>query len=128
MRFPFLLIFVLFLPALVALGHDMYLFFTNHVDDPVMLSSKDVEEGFKFSALGFIWTNYEPESYKAVAASMSQENWAILDFLLTIKAFFAGLVFAGIIILPLMLLGLFGIGPMAKENKAYSGKSMYKRK
>ncbi len=130
MRFPFLLIFVLLIPAFIALGHDVYLFFNNHVNDPLMVSTGLIEEEFKFSAFGFIWTNYEPESYKAAARSMSPENWAMLDKFLTIKAFFGGLYFAGIIIAIMMVLALFKIGPMAGEKDTVfkGGKSQYSRK
>lgn len=130
MRFPFLLIFVLLIPAFIALGHDVYLFFSNHVSDPLMVSTGLIEEKFKFSAFGFIWTNYEPESYKAAARSMNPENWATLDKFLTIKAFFAGLYFAGGIIAIMMVLALFKKGPMAGEkDKVFSGgKSQYSRK
>ena len=128
MRIPFLLIFVLLIPAFIALGHDIYLFYANHVNDPLMVSTGMIEERFKFSAFGFIWTNYEPESYKAVARSMSPENWALLDKFLTIKAFFGGLFFAGFIIVIMMILAIFGIGPMAKEKSSFSSRAQYNRK
>ena len=117
MRFPGFLIFLLLIPAMVALGHDCYLFYTNHVKDPLMISTTLVQEEFKFSAFGFIWTNYEPESYKATAKSMSPENWALLDSFLTIKAFFGGLGFAGIVIFIMMILAFFKKGPMAPRAK-----------
>ena len=130
MRFPFPLILVLLIPAMIALGHDIFLFFNNHVNDPLMVSTGLIEEKFKFSAFGFIWTNYEPESYRATARSMSPESWAMLDKFLTIKAFFAGLYFAGGIIAIMMVLAFFKIGPMAGEkDKVFkSGKSQYSRK
>ena len=130
MRFPFLLVFILLIPALLALGHDIYLFFSNHVDDPLMVSVGLLEEKFKFSAFGFIWTNYEPESYKAAAKSMTPENWAMLDKFLTIKAVFGGLYFAGGVIAIMMVLALFKIGPMAgeKDSAFKGGKSQYSRK
>ena len=124
MRFPVLLIFVLLIPAFIALGHDIYLFFSNEVSDPLMVSTRMVEEKFKFSAFGFIWTNYDPEGYRAAARGMSPESWAMVDKFLTIKAFYGGLFFAGAIIAVLALLGLMGVGPMAGEGGggSYSSK------
>ena len=121
MRFPFMLIFVLLIPAFIALGHDIYLFFSNEVADPLMVSTRMVEEKFKFSAFGFIWTNYWPDGYKAAATSMSPENWAMLDKFLTIKAFFGCLYFAGGIIGILVISALFGVGPMVSENGRVHG-------
>ena len=123
MRFPALLIFVLFIPALIALGHDIYLFMDQHVPNTAVLSLDLIKEKFKFSAFGFIWTHYNPESYKATAAGLDPDSWAALDSFLTIKAFFAGLTFAGVIIAIMVFFALFGIGPMAGEGgRVYSGK------
>ena len=52
MRGVHLFMFVVALPALAALGHDAYLFYMNQ------------DKGFELAALGFIWTKYEPESYR----------------------------------------------------------------
>jgi hypothetical protein len=121
MRFPALLIFVLLIPAFIALGHDIQLFYVNHAQDAHVITTDFIKEKFKFSAFGFIWTNYEPESYKATASSLDPETWAMVDKFLTIKAFFAGLTFAGVMVALLALLALFGIGPMAGEAKLVYG-------
>lgn len=123
MRIPFLLIFVLLIPAMIALGHDIYLFYVNHAQDAHMITTDLIKEKFKFSAFGFIWTNYEPESYKATVAGFDPETWAKIDKFLTIKAFYAGLTFAGVIVAILAFFALFGIGPMASEGgRIYGGK------
>ena len=70
MKFPALLIFLLFLPALIALGHDIYLFYVNHAATARIVNIELIDQQFKFSAFGFIWTNYAPGSYRAFASSM----------------------------------------------------------
>lgn len=123
MRFPALLIFVLLIPALIAFGHDIYLFYIHHAQDAPMITMDLIKEKFKFSAFGFIWTTYDPESYKAVASGLDPESWAKLDAFLTTKATFAGLAFAGVIIVLMAFFALFGLGPMASEGgRVYGGK------
>lgn len=122
MRFPALLIFALLIPALIALGHDIYLFYVNHAQEAFKITTDLVQEKFKFSAFGFIWTNYALESYKTTAASLDPETWAVIDKFLTIKAFFAGLTFAGVIVGIMIFFALFGLGPMAGEGgRVYGG-------
>lgn len=123
MRFPALLIFILLIPAFIALGHDIYLFVQQHVPNTAMLSLDLIKEKFKFSAFGFIWTHYDPNSYKEAARSLDPDTWASLDKFLTIKAFYAGLTFAGVIVVIMSVFALFGLGPMASEGgRVYSGK------
>jgi len=117
MRFPALIIFILLIPAFIALGHDMYLFSSNELPNGGIPSWDLVKEKFKFSAFGFIWTNYNVESYKTAAGSVAPETWAFIDNFLTFKAFFACLSFAGIIAFIMFCFALFGIGPMADEAK-----------
>jgi len=122
MRIPFILIFVLLIPAMIALGHDIYLFFINHMPNGGLPSWELIKEKFKFSAFGFLWTNYEPESYKTVASGLAPETWAKIDSFLTIKAFFGCLSFAGIITALMAFAALFGLGPMASEGgRVYGG-------
>ena len=123
MRFPALLILILLIPALIALGHDIYLFHANHIANGAALSLDLIKEKFKFSAFGFIWTNYEPESYKATAAGLDPQTWGTIDKMLTIKAFYAGLAFTGGIIVIMAFFALFGLGPMAGDGgRVYGGK------
>lgn len=117
---PILLIFLL--PALIALGHDIYLFYINHLSSGT-LSLDLIKEEFKFSALGFIWTTYSPESYKEALRAVQPETWALIDYSLTFKAFFVGLGFAGILTFLFALLALFGVGPLASEERIVHGSS-----
>ncbi|MCB9982971.1 MAG: hypothetical protein H6861_04745 [Rhodospirillales bacterium] len=113
------LIFLLLIPAFIALGHDFYLFYNEYLN-PGVFSIDLLLEKFKFSALGFIWTTYAEDSYKNVVQSTDPETWATIDSLLTIKAFYAGLAFAGFFIVLFLILKMFGKGPFANEEEAYT--------
>lgn len=76
------LIFLVSLPALAAIGHDIWLYYN------------DPSRPFEFAALGFIWTKYHPESYRAVMEGTSPETWGTINYLLTFPALYLGLVFA----------------------------------
>jgi hypothetical protein len=109
-------IFLLLIPAILAFGHDCYLFYINFLQTRA-LTLDLVLTGFKFSALGFIWTTYNEEGYKATVDSTDPETWAIIDYLLTYKAFYVGLGFAGVMAVLYGLIGvLFGIGPLKIED------------
>ena len=120
------LILILLIPALIALGHDIYLFYTNFLN-PGMFSIDLLMKEFKFSALGFIWTTYDVESYKMAVQSMAPADWAKLDKFLTLKAFYVGLTFTGIFILLFAILKIFGKGPFAGEQESKSRIPMKKK-
>ncbi|MGB4057138.1 MAG: hypothetical protein WBK77_03535 [Alphaproteobacteria bacterium] len=99
----------LLIPAMAALGHDLYLFYQNQ------------EKGFEFAALGFIWTRYEPESYKsAVEITTPDGYWPYINFILAQKAVLVGVVFAAIMMVFIGLLQLLGVGG-ERKIKAPSG-------
>ncbi len=114
-------VFLVLIPAFIALGNDLYLFTEIHLEDK-LFSIDLLMEKFKFSALGFIWTHYDIDSYKEAVKSMSPEEWAKIDYLLTFKAFHLGLWFAGIMIVIFYAMKLGGIGPFVTDEE--STKSM----
>ncbi len=118
---PSSFIFILLLPAFIALGHDMFLFYVNYISLEGLSLDLILQE-FKFSAFGFIWTTYDEEGYKNFVRSTDPQTWAIIDSLLTFKAFYTGLAFAGIMVCLFYLLGFFKIGPFAREGKVFYGK------
>ena len=120
------LVFLLLIPAFIALGHDIYLFYMEHLN-PGIFSIDLLMEKFKFSALGFIWTTYAVDSYKAVVETTAPETWATIDQFLTIKAFYLGLGFAGVFIVLFVILQQFGIGPFAGESGGGSSKKNKER-
>ncbi|GJL85654.1 MAG: hypothetical protein DHS20C02_14290 [Micavibrio sp.] len=120
-----IIMFILLLPAIAALGHDIYLFvindgietrpsiFTGNPDDKGILSY--------FAALGFIWTQYHEESYKWVVQNLDQDIWAYINLLLVQKAVFVGLVFAGVAYAIIFLVRLF-VGDREKTPRHMKGK------
>lgn len=115
------LIFLILTPAFIALGHDMYLFYNEHLN-PGVFSFELLKEKFKFSALGFIWTTYAEESYKAVFRTTDPKIWKIIDTILTLKAFYVGLGFAGFMMIIFFIMKLFGKGPLVNEEIIHGGK------
>jgi len=61
------LIALAFLPTLAVLGHDAYLFYTHQ------------DQGFMFSTLGYIWTEYLPASHNAAMQALERQPWVIMD-------------------------------------------------
>lgn len=109
MRGAGLFLFIVTIPALVALGHDAYLYYINQ------------PKPFDFAALGFIWTQYDPESYKmAVEQVEPMGYWPWLNWLLAQKAVFVGAAFAAFFYMLVGILHLLGVG-REKEVTNFSG-------
>jgi hypothetical protein len=135
------------IPALVALGHDFYLFYTHYgienVQADVTQQIEDKGATSFFATLGWIWTHYWPDSYKAIVEQTEPDIWTHINKILSMKAFFGGLVFAGFFYALIGLLKIFRVGPF-KDKKIFSfstnrrkdeilgkkagGKFQYKRK
>ena len=115
-----LFMFIVLIPALLALGHDVYLFAINEGTDNVIADAQQAYEDKGattfFASLGFIWTNYEPESFKATAQSLDQETWKMIANVLNFKAFFVGVGFALFFYLLLGVMKLMNIGPFQDES------------
>lgn len=99
-----LLLIIVLIPAMLALGHDVYLFFmANDVNMPDMHTiTKLYHEdrpgrGFKFASLGYIWTRYSPDTFRAAADSFTQEEWEGIRRFLSFKAFYVTSAFALVI-------------------------------
>lgn len=138
------LLLIALLPALAALGHDLYLFYDNYgIDNIQGDAQQQVEDKGAFSffaSLGFIWTRYSPETYKMAAENMNEQSWALLSRFLTHKAVAVALALAGFIMMMAFLLRLLGVGgegggskqmdshelPFHSRNKR--GHMKYKRK
>jgi hypothetical protein len=110
-------IILLLIPAMIALGHDTYLFYVNYVETRGFSLDLLMKE-FKFSSLGFIWTTYDEESYKTTVGSVDPETWSIIDYLLTFKLVFVCLGFTAVMCVLYFIVGLFGKGPFAIERAA----------
>jgi hypothetical protein len=101
--------FLVALPAIAALGHDAYLYYINQ------------PKPFDMAALGFIWTSYEPDSYKwVVEQTQPLGYWPYINWILAQKAVFVGVAFAGFFYILIGILRLLGVGG-EKEVKNFSG-------
>lgn len=127
-RFFMILVLV---PAIVALGHDIYLFYaTEGVDNVVSDATKIFEEkgaSSFFAALGFIWTKYDVESFRLVAQSMDEKTWSYINLVLAQKAVIVGLVFAGFWYALLGILRVLKAWPF-RDQEAGGKKKMMKMK
>lgn len=99
-----LVLFLIGLPALIALGHDIYLFYLVNEElandmDFAALSALYTEDrpgrGFNFASFGFLWTHYAPDHFREFQASLEQADWDALRPYLRWEAFPTFGVFAG---------------------------------
>lgn len=145
MRNSPLLMVIALLPALAALGHDIYLFVINNGVEtpPAVITGNPDDKGISsyFAALGFIWTHYHPESYKWVVENLDEGTWAYINLILAQKAVVVGLVFAAIMFaigfavegvggerVPRHMRGKRNSNDLAFEARGKKNKFKYKRK
>lgn len=121
MRGVSLFMLIVALPALAALGHDIWLFYDNYGLGSIQRDLETIlqEKGASslFAALGFIWTQYCPDSYAWTVENTAPETWALISEFLTYKAFFVAAAFAGAVYILLGLLKLLGVWPFAGERQ-----------
>lgn len=91
------LLFILLIPALIVLGHD------------VILAITQDDQGFRFTSLGYIWTSNFKDSYVQASQSLSEDTWKIITPLLQQKAILLALGFAAFAWGVRFVLGMFGI-------------------
>jgi hypothetical protein len=130
-----ILCFLLALPVLAALGHDIY----------ITYQDQDFTRAMMFSDVGYLWTHYEPGSYKWAQDNIDKATWdSFLTPLLEqstviIAAIPAVIVYSLLLILKLLNLPPFSDGVRVgkghkKGNFAYSntdkskGRFKYNRK
>jgi hypothetical protein len=61
------LIFWIFLPLLISLGHDAYLYYENS------------DNGVMFSKVGYLFSRYLPDVFDEARNYLSSENWVLLN-------------------------------------------------
>ena len=122
MRGVHLFMLIVLIPALLALGHDIYLFTENSNMDALQTTLNENPEQVKtfFADLGFVWTEYSPETYKQAVDVMDPKDWAIINKILSYKAVFVGLVFAGFFYVLLFLLKILKAGPFRDQSVSSS--------
>ena len=107
------------LPVLIALGHDLYLFYVAqdqglNMDLVTKIYTEDrPARQFDFAALGFIWTKYSPDTYALMAESFEPSEWANIQELLKLKAVY---VFGAFAILMYIIAFLFKISASIKHS------------
>ncbi len=117
MRDFLILGFILLLPALAALGHDIYIAYNS--------DELNVPDGLYFSDLGWIWVNYSPATYDWARESIDPTLWSgVVDPFLQEAAVFVGsipfLAFAAI----LLCMKILGIGPFEGRGLFAFGSKM----
>lgn len=112
MRGLSILCFLLILPILGALGHDIY----------VTYQDQDFSKTMMFSDVGYLWTNYEPDTYKWAQKNVDQGTWdhvltPILEQTSVVVAAVPALVTFSILI----LLRIFNLPPFRSDVSVKPG-------
>lgn len=117
------ILFVIAIPALIALGHDFYLFYLVNQDTAndlniaqlTALYTQDTPgRSFHFASFGFLWTHYAPDNFRDTAQSIGPESWNALRPYLSWQAFpTLGIFAAGVY----ALVGLVMFGQRLKHRR-----------
>lgn len=103
MRNYSLLLFILALPALAALGHDIWLAYNN--------TAYDIAERFYLSDLGWVWKEYSPESMEWAKFAFEPTTWqTYIDPVLEQKTVLIGAVPLIIALITIIVFKIFGYG------------------
>lgn len=103
-------LFIAILPFLISLSHDVYLFYSGqnqqiNLNSITKIYTEDRPgRAFEFASLGYIWTNYSPDSYALMAESFQPGEWASIQEFLKFKA---TLLFAALAIMLYLLTFLY---------------------
>ena len=120
--------FIVAIPAIIALGHDAYLFINDGADVGALTETlKATGTGAPdakslFSALGWIWTEYHPPSYEWVVRNAQPGTWKIINAFLELKALYFGVLFAGFFYSILLAMKVMKKGPFAGSSGKFTGK------
>ncbi len=108
-----LFLFILFLPFLAALGHDIHLAYFSDDEKIQQLENLNIDtSSFRISDLGWVWTNRSPDSYEWARQNFSIDTWQnILDPILQLPTMIVALIPFVVGTLILMLMFVMGIGP-----------------
>ncbi len=110
MRGLTILCFLLALPALAALGHDIY----------ITYQDQDYTRAMMFSDVGFLWVEYWPEGYKWAQDNIDQEYWdGFLTPLLEQTTVIVAAAPAVLVYILLLFLKLFNLPPFSDGTKTF---------
>jgi hypothetical protein len=112
MRGIVVLCFLLVLPIFAVLGHDIY----------VTYQDQDFTKPMMFSDVGYLWTNYEPDTYEWARKNIDPGTWehVVTPFLEQTSVIMAA-VPALVVFTLLLILRLFKLPPFAPEVKVKKG-------
>ncbi|MCB9990247.1 MAG: hypothetical protein H6867_02560 [Rhodospirillales bacterium] len=103
MRDIFLFAFILSIPALAALGHDVYMAYNNTHLDP--------GERFHLYDLGVLWIDYHPASYNWVIENTDAIIWnGFIDPVLQYSAVYVAAVPLALYLAITLFMKIFGLG------------------
>lgn len=112
MRGLSILCFLLVLPIFAALGHDIY----------VTYQDQDFSKTMMFSDVGYLWTNYEPDTYQWAQKNVDQDIWdKYLTPLLEQTSVLVASVPAVVGFSILLILRLFNLPPFASDVTVKKG-------
>jgi hypothetical protein len=103
-------LFIVILPFIISLGHDVYVFYAEQNQQINVRSITNIYtedrpgRSFELASFGFIWTNYSPDSYELMSESFDPGEWAAIQEFLKFKS---TLVFAAFAIVMYFLAFLF---------------------
>ena len=130
MRGLSLLCFVVIIPALAALGYDIYMTY----------GDQDFSKPMMFSDAGYLWTHYSPDTFAQAHRIIDKQTWdTYIAPVLSSKTVIVAAVPAALVYSIFALLWLLKMGPFAQEDRKYGrgkfgfknqkeGRIKYKRK
>lgn len=112
MRGLSILCFLLVLPIFAVLGHDIY----------ATYKDQDFSKTMMFSDVGYLWTRYEPDTYKWAQNNVDQETWDnILTPVLEQTSLLVAAIPAIVVFSLLLILRLFNLPPFASDVSVQKG-------
>lgn len=124
-----LVLFILLIPFLMALAHDVHL---NYMSTPEKMrefkSMRINPDEFQATALGWVWTQYSPGTYGMVRDTTAEEMWrGYIVPILKIDTIIVSIVPFALGVIITLLLWLFGVGPFKHLNrfKSFKAKKEY---
>lgn len=134
------LLFILLIPALAALGHDIYINFFENSEKLAKIEALDIEpEKFQFSDMGYLWLTYAPESYELARENTTPSLWSPgLNMILSLPSIVIGAIPAAIFSVIMIFINLLRANPFKRgisaaghpnrENSRNKGSIKYTRK
>ncbi len=123
-----ILCFLLLIPFLAAIGHDLYANYGRDPEAQAKLTALEIDpKSYKSSDFGYIFTHYTPKQYEVVRAKVSDRNWnAYIKPILSQYTFVIALIPAALLYTYLILARIIGLPPFIRFTsdgleKSYAG-------